>query len=293
MINRLHVRFSPSLILMLLGFFFCTLLPVRAQIGINLSLSRKEYLCYENIEAEVKITNQTAESIKLEDSKDQKPWLDFYLITKDDYEIKRSQRKWIPPTVHLNPGEVKTITVNFQPYFLFNESGTYLVSAELNFAGKTISTRSVEFILVQGVNIWKQTFFPKFSDGKSEQRVYSLHAHRLKGQNSLYARIENTDLQQVYATVNLGPVVSYGDPECKIDSNGDFFILHQSGTRNFTFHHFSPEGKRLKIRYFSNISSTPKLIKNEKNETLVIGGEEIFEKDEKAEKLTPPESKRP
>jgi hypothetical protein len=275
-----------------IGIFFLTLITATAQVAIGISLPRNEYLRYESIDIDVKITNQTAEPMKLEGNVGDKPWLSFYVTNKDEFEIKRTQKKWIPPSVSLNPGEIKTISVNIQPFFVLGDPGIYNVSADLNFPDKTTSTRGLDFTVVQGVSVWKQTFYPKF-EGKSEQRVYSIHAHRLKEQNSLYARIESIDLQQIFTTVNLGPAVSYSDPQCKIDANGDFFVLHQSGTRNYTYHHFSGEGKRLQVRYFSNISSTPKLIKNDKNETLVVGGEEIFENDTKTEFFLPPGSNFP
>ncbi len=254
---------------------------VHAEVGVQVSFERSDFLLFEKLEARVKITNQNSEPLDMGRMSGDKPWLEFYVTTTEDEEIERSEKAWTPPPLHLMPGEVKSLTFNLLPWFLIRETGQYRVVAEVVNRGKAFSSNPVKFSVVNGPSIWQQEYTaaadPKDASKTMRPRLYSLHVHRVKQAPVLYLRIQNPEAHRVYCTAPLGDIVNYGDPKARVDRKGNVHVLHQSGTRLFTYSEYSPAGKSIQTRYFSNISSTPAMVATSDDETMIVGGEELFE----------------
>jgi hypothetical protein len=277
--STIRHRRAWALFIWSLGFAF-TSISVQAQIGLSLTLERNEYLLYEALEAKVQVTNQTSEPLDMARMAGDEPWIDFVITTAEGEEITHTDRAWSPPRVGLISGQVRSLTFNLTPYFEIRDPGRYRVTAVVMMAGRRYSSRALNFSLVNGVPIWKQTFIapPDPADAKRETRPreYSLIIHRDNLRNMLYLRIQNIEAGRVYCTTGLGEVVNYGAPRARIDKRGDCHVFHQSASRTFTYNRFSVMGKRIKARFFTNISSVPSMVVDDDGETEVVGGEELF-----------------
>lgn len=264
---------------------------LQAQIQVSLTLDRNEYLLYEPIEVKVQITNQSGVPIDTTRMARNEPWLEFLITTPDNEEIGHTDREWSPPRLALLSGQTRTIAFNLTPYYQLRDTGRYRVAALAAQAGRHYSSRTINFAIINGAAIWKQNFMapPAADDAKRNPRprLYSLLVHRRHDRNMLYARIQNPEAGRVYCTVPVGDLVNYGEPHARIDKNGDFHIFHQSGTRLYTYTQFSINGKRLKVRMFSNISTNPTMVTDEDGTTEVVGGEEIFLDEKMRETVIP------
>jgi hypothetical protein len=274
-------------------------LAASAQIEVQLSFDKEQYLLYEPIEAKVKLLT-LSDPVNLSRPGEKTPWLDFFVTTQEDEEVDHTDRAWIPPRMILMQNQVKTVAVNLIPLFQIREPGGYKASAQITFNGKQINSSAVKFTIVSGTSIWKQRYTapadPADPAKKLRPRLYSLLIHRNLSGHMTYARIQNVEEEKVYCTTPLGSIVNYGDPKAKIDSKGNFHVFHQSGTRIFNYTRFSPLGTRLSTRWFSNLSSPPSMATLEDGEIEIIGGEEYFpDKDPKGQQTipTPPVARPP
>lgn len=262
-----------------------------AQVKVEISFERPDYLLFESVEAKVRVSNLMGEPLDMARMSGGKPWLNFYITTSDDDQINRTEKEWKSPAMTLLPGEVKSLSINLMPWFLIRDTGDYRVVAEVTNRGNTYASRPAKFNVVNGPSIWSQEYTappdPKDPAKAMRPRFYSLHLHKIKEGHQLYLRIQNPEAHRVYCTLSLGDIVNYGDPKARIDRMGNIHVMQQSGTRIFTYNEYSPMGKRLQTRFFSNVSSPPTMVASSDDETMIVGGEELFEKDNEVNSTVP------
>ncbi len=273
MINRFKITWAACLI-----YFVAPL--VQAQIGIDVSLERTEYLLYEPVKIQVEITNYLSESLDMVSMSGEKPWLNFYVATPEGEEIKQAEQTFKPPEMTLLPKQTKSVSINLLPRFLIRDPGEYLVKARITHRDREASSRTVKFSVVKGITTWQRRYVipANFRDSTSEDnaRLYSLLVHRVNELPILYARIISPQEDRVYCTTSLGNMVDQCDPKIWIDFKGNLHVFHQSGVHVFNYTCISNSGKQLSSRLFSDIVTVPKMATNNNDETEIIGGEELF-----------------
>jgi hypothetical protein len=266
-----------------IGLFFGLLatLPgiVHGQLSLQLKINRPEWILYEPIDLEVLIGNQTMQSIDLSMTSGDRPWVEFTILRKDE-TVQRTSREWMPPATMIGPGEIRDFKVNITPLYKIRESGEYTILAHINHRGRQYPSRPLRVTIVQGSMVWKQSLKlpPRADDPSSDYRArdYSLIVHRTSLGEGLYVRSVDPERSLVYGTHNIGSLVNYHEPSARLDLSGTLHVLHQSGTRVYTYTQFTSEGKLAKARFFSNLSSSPEMVVGDESETLIVGGEEIF-----------------
>ncbi len=275
----------------ILGFGIFPRLLAQTQVSVDLSTKRAEYLLYEPIKVDVKVTNLLAQPLDLNRMSKKEPWLDFFVTVRRDEEIHHTEPSWKAPQLTLLSGQVKWLSVDLLPLFLIRDPGEYRVVAQVTVGENRILSNSLKFTVMNGTMIWEQNYTapadPNDPAKNPRPRLYSLLVHRTEQGQVLYVRIQDPEQHRVYGTISLGNTIDYGKPHTRIDQQGNFHVLHQLGTRLFSYSSFSPSGKRLVARLFSDISSTPKLITGENDETLIVGGEEIFTDEKEKERIIP------
>lgn len=294
-VNLSHRLNLPILVLFIFG---AASFPVYGQIEVDLSSTKPEYLLYEPIDIKVKLTNISSEPLDMARMAKEESWLEFYVRTLDDEEVDSSGRTWIPAKTTLLPGQIKTLSVNLLPLFLIRETGVYRVAVQVKLQDKQWNSPTIRFSVVNGSVIWKQNYVapPDLKDPnkKPRPRFYSLLIHQTNQATHLYAQIQNPEEQRIFCCTFLGNILNYGEPHARVDFQGNLHIFHQSGTRTFNYTRFTSNGKLLGTRFFSNISSIPKMVTLDKGETEIVGGEEIFISDQKEQVIpTPPLAKPP
>lgn len=254
--------------------------PVAAQVRVELSFGQKDYLLYSAIEAKVKVTNGTGQPLDLARMSKGQAWIDFLIFQSDDLQVEHTNKAWNPPSMVLLPGEVKSMTINLLPYFHIRETGLYRVNACVRLAGKEFVSRTARFAVSHGTLLWadRYTAPPRMGDKehKPRPRLYELIRHRNGEKDELFVRVSDPEAIWVYGTIPMGPLIRDSEPSSRIDREGNLHVFFQAGSRIFHYCRVSAEARRLGIRYFSNVSGPPTLITDDKGDTEVIGGEEIF-----------------
>jgi hypothetical protein len=271
---------SSSCVLLLV--FFVWITSAQAQIGLGLASDRPEYLLYEPIEIKITVSNQTPDPMDLSRSAGGKgPWLDFYVTTSKGQEIMATNAKWSAPKLILPSADTESFFVNITPLFEIREAGKYEVTAQVRYEGEVVGSRTLAFQVVNGAAIWEKTrkLIPSSKDPEKTPRVrnYSLLVHRQKPKDMLYLRIIDPENELVYCTTPLGPITNFKEPTTILDVHGNIHVFHRSGIRVFTYSLYSPNGKKINTRFFSNIGSEPQLVYLDNHEIQVVGGEENFE----------------
>lgn len=272
--------FKVRYLILLTVTLFGVPMSLRADIGVDLDAKRLEYLLYERLDIRVIVKNSSSHTLDMKKSAGNNPWLELSVSSRHDDEIARTTVPWNPPDLIVPGGEAKTVNINITPLFMIREPDEYKVTAHIHVGDEEFTSRPLRISVSRGQPIWKQRYTaepdPNDAQKKERPRLYSLMVHSDGNNELLYVRIMDPIANRVYCTTDLGSFVNYADPKTRIDLKGDLHVLHQSGTRIFTYTEFDPNGKLVKSRFFSNLGSEPDLVATSKGETDVVGGEEIF-----------------
>jgi hypothetical protein len=130
--------------------------PAGAQVDVEASLQRYDYLLYEPLLLEVSVTNRSARPVKLE-SRDGKPWLQI-MVAKVSGEIVPPRRQFEADPLELEAGKSVTRVVNLAELFFLEENSRCEVSVKLVMpSGQEKRIGNVKFFVGKGVTVWEET----------------------------------------------------------------------------------------------------------------------------------------
>lgn len=129
---------------------------VSAQVEVNASLERYDYLQYEPLLMEVTITNRSARTVKLED-RDGKPWLQL-MVTKTSGEVIQPRKQMDTSPLEIEAGKSVARTVNLAEMFFLEENARYEAFVKLiQPSGQEKRIGNGKFFISRGVIVWEQT----------------------------------------------------------------------------------------------------------------------------------------
>jgi hypothetical protein len=263
------MKLSLSLILGLLA-----LATARAQIQVDLSFKRLQYIAHEPILATVKIVNNSGRDIDLHDDSGQH-WFGF--------EITEGEGRLLPPlkqdagegALHVESGQTVTRKINLTALYPVHDFGAYHVRANVFFPdlNKFFYSTTKVFQVGDARPIWQKTVgVPEGNAGAGEARTYSLLTNRFVDHTSLYVRVENRDTGVVYTTYSLGRMIAYDDPQAEIDHANQLHVLHCAGPRNWAYSHVGWDGQLISHSTFLEAKTRPRLRRTSDGSIAVSGG---------------------
>jgi hypothetical protein len=266
----------------------------QGQFEVELSLDAKNYLKYEPITAHVKISNLTGHTIGLFNHRD-KPWLSFYVSRQSGEQVDELGVEYDLQQAQVAGGDTLTVHVNLTPVYNIRAPGIYRVMAVVNSASynRQIKSNICQFDLASGRPIWQETVVlfpsgpvseaaipdtmaPQMLSTNDERRTYVLLAHREGRGEKLYARVEDGGKGVVYGLLQLGVLVGFGKPVARVDNEANLHVLHQTGSRAYSYSKISKQGKRLDYKIYSNIYSRPEFKTQGDGGITVVGGEQTY-----------------
>jgi hypothetical protein len=175
----------------------------------------------------------------------------------------------------LASGEAGSKTFDLMPYFDFNESGRYQVTATLLIKqwGTEVTSKPVTFEISRGSKVWEQDFGVPGSGEPPESRKYALVQSMYQKRLQLYLRISDTTENTTHKVIQLGPLVSFARPEAQIDAESRVHVLFQSGGRLFIYHLIKPGGTVELRQFYDYTSNRPRLTIDRKGLISVVGGQ--------------------
>jgi len=257
---------------MLAGWVFTS----AAQVTVEVELDQQQYLPSESLPVAVKITNRSGQTIHLGEDPN---WLTFSVESEDGFVVIKNGEAPVVGPFDLESSQMATKRVDLEPWFTLNKAGRYHLVATLRIKDWSAEEASAPtfFDVINGVTIWSQEFGlpvpPEAVSRVPQVRQYTLvKANYLKSQLRLYAQVSDPGDARIYKVVNVGPLVSFSQPEAQIDRLGNLQVLYQSGASLFSYTVLDSNGEFVRREIFDYVNSRPRLSVDANGDLTVIGG---------------------
>ncbi len=248
---------------------------LEAQVRVELRVPRRLYMSYEPVVVTIGITNMSGHDITLQDADGQK-WCGFEIQAADGRLVPPNDQQsgLVPVTIPVG-GTIKR-SANLASLFPIGDFGMYHVRASVYYAEgrRFYGSGNTTIEIAEGKLLWQQTVgIPEGKQGAGGQRVLSLLSFRLERDNRLYVRVEDKEAGLIYATQQLGPIISNNSPQAEIDRSNQLHILQLVGLKTYFYTKIGLNGETLDQQTYHAVTSHPNLRKRESGEVAVVGGQ--------------------
>ena len=245
-----------------------------AQVSVEITMDQEQFLPSEAVPVAVKITNRSGQQLHLGAAAD---WLTFSVESTDGFIVIKNAEVPVTGEFDLESSQIGIIKrVDLQPYFQMGRHGRYKVIATLRIKDWSASVNSAPktFDVVNGAKLWSQDFgVPGVTNSQPEVRKFTLEeANYLRLQLRLYVRVSDQSESQVFKVTTLGQMVSFSDPDAKVDRTSQLHVLWQAGAQVFNYALINANGDVVRQAVYNNAGSRPRLVVNEQGEVSVAGG---------------------
>jgi hypothetical protein len=263
-------------LLFMLGMLAGWVLTGSAQVTVEAVMEQQQYLPSESLLVTVKITNQSGQTLHLGEDPN---WLTFSIESEDGFVVLKNGDAPVLGPFDIQSSQMATKRVDLEPFFTLNKAGRYHVVATLRIKDWSAQEASEPafFDVINGVNIWSQEFglpvLPEAVNRVPEVRQYTLiKANYLKSQLRLYAQVSDPGDARIYKVINVGPLVSFSQPEAQVDRTGNLQVLYQCGSTLFSYTVMDPNGEFVRREIYDYVNSRPRLSMDTNGDLTVIGG---------------------
>jgi hypothetical protein len=257
----------------------CLTLRVAGQsVSVEVAFDREQYLVGEELVARVRITNFSGQTLTMGQEED---WLTFSIEGGPSRIVSRRAPVPVVGEFKLNSSTIGTRRVDLAPYFDLTRPGRYKISATVRIPSLKATVQSpVKAInLVAGTLLWERDFgFPQPSqaagptDGLPETRKYALLQATFEKDLIMFARVTDARTGRTLQVQQIGPLVSFSNPEGQIDRFSNLHVLYQVGARSFLYTMLTPDGVMLTRETHEISTSKPVLRPSADGRIKVTGG---------------------
>ena len=262
------------------GLWAAVLLPVSAQISVEITQDQDQFLPSEAMPTAVRITNRSGRSLHLGGEPD---WLTFSVQAHGSEVVTKSAEVPVVGEFVLESSKVATKRVDLAPYFGLNHSGRYSVTATVRIKDwpQEVTSPPRSFDIIEGARLWEQEIgVPNSIDptnGTPEVRKYILQqANYLRSQLRLYLRLTDASGARTFRVFSLGQMVSFSRPEPQVDKFSNMHLLYQDGAHTFRYTVVSPDGDIIACRTYDYVDKRPRLQPDMDGKILVVGGVRVI-----------------
>jgi len=220
------------------GLMLAWLLPVSAQVSVEVALEQEQFLVGEAMPVAVRIANLSGQTLHFGNHPQ---WLTFSIESRDGFIVVKNSEVPVLGEFTLESSKVATRRVDLGPHFALTRLGRYSVSATVRVVewGAQITGKPTNFDIIRGARLWSQEFGVPSSAGASneppEVRRYTLQqANYLNSQIRLYLRLTDTSEAKVFKVFPVGLMRSVSKPEPQLDQQSNLHILYQDDARSFS-----------------------------------------------------------
>jgi len=251
-------------------------LSASAQVTVEVILDQQQFLPSESLPVAVRIINRSGQPLHLGTDTN---WLRFSVSAVDNFIVPRISNPPVEGEFEVGSGQMATKRVDLAPCFKLERQGSYRVVATLFIKDwdKEIASQPQTFDVIDGAKMWSQTFGVPASggtmNGEPEIRKYTLEqANYLKEQLRMYVQVSDAAETHVFKVRAIGPMVSFSQPEARLDPLSRLHVLYQSGPRVFTYTVVSPDGDIVHQDKYDYSNTRPRLVANDQGDVTVYGG---------------------
>lgn len=245
-------------IITLIVAIFCLMLAgqASAQVDVRVTPVRGQFLVGENVQLELKISNNTDTVLVLDNTPD-RPWLHFTVT-------RSGSSQPLPPKVVpvfsktvINAGSAKKVVVNLRPFFHFNKDGVYRIVGTVRMPDMqtTYSSPRATFTLSNGGTV--KTF-----DIQNRGRRLKMHVKMMRAgeKDCLFGQVVNADSGAVIGACYMGQYLNFMNPRIMMDRGQNLHVLCQSTPTYFTYSVMGADGARKSYQVFQRTGGPVELV---------------------------------
>jgi len=253
-----------------------TLINAPAQVSVEVVLDQEQFLPSESVPVAVRITNRSGQTLHLGGDAN---WLTFDVESADSFVVVKKSEVPVTGEFDLDSSQMATKRVDLAPYFVLSQVGRYRVTATVRIRewDARVVSPAKAFDVINGAKLWSQDFGLPVPAGVTnrapEVRCYTLiEANYLRSQLRLYVQVSNESGTEVFKVSAVGPLVSFSQPEAKLDRLSNLHVLYQNGAQAFTYTVVNPDGDVIRQETYDYFNSRPRLSVNDNGDVTVVGG---------------------
>jgi len=257
---------------LLIGLFAGIILDAAGQVSVEVSLEQDQFLPGESLIASVRISNRSGQTLHLGDDD---TWLAFSIESRPGVVVAKLGDVPVRGDFTVETSRRATKRVDLAPYFALTDPGRYEITAivQLKEWGKESTSPRKSFNIIEGAHLWEQEFGLPKSSGTPEVRKYILQqANYLKGQLRLYLRITDAAGSKIVRTLPIGLVLSFSNPDPRVDKDSNLHLLYQSWARTFTYVIYTPDGELILRRTYDFEQTRPRFRVEDDGAISIVGG---------------------
>jgi len=259
----------------MLGLILLPLAEVVAQVSVEVTLEQEHFLAGEALPVAVRIHNRSGQTLRLGTEPD---WLTFSVESRDGFIVAKLDDPPVREEFTLGSSKVATVRANLSPCFTLTRHGRYSVTAAARISAwdKVVTSPARSFDIIEAAKLWTQEFgvpVAGVSNQPPEVRRFTLlQANYLRTQLRLYFRLTDPAELKVFKVFPLGPMVSFGQPEQRVDGRNHLHVLHQNGARSALYNVITPDGDVALRHTYDFQNSRPRLTPDGDGAISVTGG---------------------
>ncbi len=212
----MKLLYSRCLLLAL--FLVLGIIPVQAQLSINLRMHNSRSLLYEPLRCDLEIRNASGAPVLLEED-------------EIGFRVQRAAGRLVdlteePPFVDgiVVPANGRvTHTVNLLSYYPLFQTGPYTVEAWVILDGERYVSRPAFIDIVPGFELEKNLFI---NPGSGERRTFSLLTVNRDHHERLLVRIDDAAGKVCFGVMDLGDLIRIDPPKILLDNEAILHVLH-------------------------------------------------------------------
>lgn len=255
-----------------LGLFVASLTSAFAQVTVEVRQDQDQFLQGEALPVAVRITNLSGQSLHLGSESN---WLTFSIESRDGFVVPKLSDAPVLGAFVLDSSKVAIKRLDLAPYFTLTHAGRYAIVATVHIRdwNRDITSPPLAFDIIDGAKLWQQEVgVPKPSGTLPEVRNYMLQqANYIRGQLRLYLRVTDAYGRTLRVTP-IGPMVSFGQPEPRVDRLSRLHVLYQDGAYTFSYSVFGVDGNLISRQTFDYINTRPRLRMDDDGNISEYGG---------------------
>ncbi len=258
------------------GLTLLTLVNAPAQVSVEVVLDQEQFLPSESVPVAVRITNRSGQTLHFGADAN---WLTFSVESADGLVVIKNSDVPVSGEFDLDSSQMAIKRVDLAPHFALSRTGRYTIIATVHIKewNAEVTSPPKGFDVINGAKLWSQDFGLPAPAGVTNQapevRRYSLiEANYLRSQLRLYVQVSDESEARVFKVSAVGPLVSFSQPEAKLDRLSNLHVLYQSGAQAFTYSLVNPNGDITKQEMYDYFNSRPRLSVNDHGDVVVVGG---------------------
>jgi len=247
-----------------------------AQVTVELELEQQQFLPSESLPVAVRITNRSGQPLRLGADAD---WLTFSVTSVDNFVVTKIADVPVQGEFELGSLQMATKRVDLAPYYNLTRQGDYRLMATVRIKdwSRELHSPTKDFEIIDGAKLWSQTFgLPApagTTNGAPEVRRYTLEeANYLRSQLRMYVQVSDESEQRIYKVRAIGPMVSFSQPEARLDCSNRLHVIYQSGPHVFNYSIINPDCEIIWRENYDYVDTRPRLQTDDAGNITVLGG---------------------